>query len=217
MTLAAGALIRTDWPTPGQIVRSVALPNTNLTSGATVTVTLWLNPAAPVAVATKTVAGPVPGYGQVIIVFPSDYTCDFVQVTFNDPTNPDNHINVGGLFIGPLWIPATGLSWDTTLGRNVRRVDTVSRGGQVWSQFQSVQRRRSFTLGNLRGAELWAQQQDLEATAALGGNVLLIPNITSSTLGQEAVYGPLTPAADASMPLHNADRFSWGGTVTQRL
>jgi hypothetical protein len=214
LTQGAGALLKGVWANTQQTVRAVALVQTNLTPSASITVGLWNSPST--FIAGQTVSGPTAGYGQVVAYFTTDRVCDFVQITFNDPTNPDNHINIGGMYAGPLWIPTQGMAWDTTFDRAARTVETQSRGGQEWPVFLSAQRSRNFTLANLRGSEI-LDQQDLLRTAAYGGNVLLIPNVSSSLIAREAVYGRLRSSGGVGLPMQNADRFSWSASVTERL
>lgn len=216
VTVAGGASLRSDWSSAGSTVRAVALVNTNLTPSATVSIALYLA-AGPTLVASLSKAGPSPGYRQVIGIFPADQVCDYAIVGIDDPTNPDGHINIGGMFAGPLWIPATGADWNLALGRDSSITEVITRGGQERPQHLWDRRRWNFTLPGIRNSEIWADMQEIDRISRLGNNVLFVPNTASTTLYQEAVYGRLAAAGDMTMPHHNTDRRSWSGKITERL
>ncbi len=217
-TLATGALFKGVFATAQSVVRSVVLVNTNLTSDATINIALWINGGGtPIPVGVLNCNGPTTGYRQVVALFRNDIVADFVQIFFNDPTNPDNNINIGGVFCGPLWIPATGADWNLALGRDSQINEVVTRGGQERPQLQWDKRKVTFTLPGIRKSELYADQQELDRISRMGSNVLFIPDITSDDLQREAIYGRLTEQSDLTLPYHNIDRRSWGGKVTERL
>lgn len=213
-TTTTGAILTCTFLSPVSPCHLVILSNTNLTPAAIVSVKLYSNPAT--LLTSKVVFGPTSGSGQVVAWFSATQTADWVEIDFDDPTNPDNHINVGGLFIGGVWMPATGVAWDSKFGRNVRTQEVQSRGGQEWPVFQSQQRRRTFSFQNLRDTDM-ANIQDLNRVAALGGNVAFVPNVNSPTISLDAIFGRFQATDDVSYPFHNASRLSFPAAITERL
>lgn len=213
----ASALLRVDAPTAGSTWRVFGLFQTNLTSSATMIFTLWLS-AGPTSVwSSGTVFGPQPGYGQVIVVAPSDQTADFLQIEFSDTTNPDAFLNIGGAFAGPAWFPESGISWGSTTGRDEAVTRSVTRGGQEYGDMQWQKRTWAIGFEGVRNAEMWTQLDSLRRHARTTQNVLFIPDHTSSYLQNEATYGILTDVSAVGFPARSADRRSWQATISERL
>lgn len=216
VTTAGGASLRLTFATSGVTVRGVCLVNTNLTSSATVTVKLWLT-SGPTLVDTLAIPGPLTGYGQVIGICSADRTADYLTADFDDIGNPDLHINVGGAFAGPLWYPASGVSWDTSYGRTVSQTKVVSRGGQEYRSRLFSQRFWKLAITAASNAEAWDDLGELDRVASLGGNVLFVPNVTSVDVPREAVYGALDAQSDVTFPYHTTDARAWRAQIAERL
>lgn len=216
VSAAGGALLRCDSPVAGLLWRGFCLVNTNLTAAAVVTATLYRS-AGPTSVASLTVGGPQTGYRQVVGFFSQDETADYIEFAINDATNPDNNINVGGAFVGPAWFPDRGVGWDTTYGENVARTDTRARGGPRYINTLYVERYWQIALDAVRNSEAWDDLGELKRIAALGGNVLFAPDVTSVDLSREAVFGVLETQADVSFQSHSTDARAYRAQITERL
>lgn len=215
ITNAAGAWFRATPATPAQTWRALGIFRCNLTPAATVTLELW-NSAGPTLV-SSVAAQVVAGYGQAVAILPADTTADYCEVHIDDPTNPDGFVNVALAYGGPAWLPATGASWDTTVGRDDSVTETVSRGGQEYPVLLWQRRRWDLALDGIRQSELWADIGELDRISRAGGNVLFVPDQTSSTMQQEAVFGRLQSTADVTFPYSGADRRAWRASITERL
>jgi hypothetical protein len=111
-----------------------------------------------------------------------------------------------------------GASWDTVWGRDDRVDTAVSVGGQEWPLYRWQRRRCEFGLPAMdASSELWTYQQELDRTARLGGNVLLVPDTSSSTINRETIYGRLVATADVTYPFKNTTRRAWRARITERL
>lgn len=217
---AAGVLstvVLTITPTvTAQTWRVVSIHRTNLTSAATVTFRLFNNPSTLVGTALV-LAGPIGGTGQVVGVFSQDRTADYATVEITDAANPDNHINGALACAGPAWMPATGFSFSDTFDRSSSLDETRARGGGEYPIFRYQQRLWNLELQGVRSSEVWAQLDVMQRTARLGGNILVIPDVTSANLQYEAVFGRITNAQPVSFPYGAADRRAWRGTISERL
>jgi hypothetical protein len=213
VTSAGGAKFTVTPVATGQTWRVFGLFRTNLTASAVVNFALK-NGSTTVASASAT---PIAGYGQVVAVLPADTTANYLQVSIDDPSNPDGCINVPLAYAGPAWLPATGASWQSTLDRASSVAMVVSRGGSQFPRLYWQARAWNFALDGIRALEVWPQLDSLRQSALLSFNTLFIPDITSANLQQTPVYGLLSGQTPMSFPYQAADRFRWGATITERL
>ncbi len=214
VTSAAGALIQIQPLVAALPWDVIGLFRTNLTQGASVTVSLYTNPST--LVWTGTVGGPVAGYGQVIALPPAGTVADYVQIGFNDPTNPDGFINVPLVFCGAAWRPLGSASYATSTGRDATTTEATTRGGQEFPSLYYQRRRWSVSLEALRTSEVWNYGDILSSYASAGSNVLFIPDVTDGYVQQEAIFGRLT-GQDITYPAQAADRRKWVATIKERL
>lgn len=190
---------------------------TNLTAFATVTVSLYTNPAAPVFVWNTSVDGPEPGFFQSIVVAPTDIVADFATIEIDDIGNPDGFLNIPLIFAGPAWQPLSAAAYDTTFGGDALIDEATSRGGQEYPTLRWERRRGELSFMGLRAGEAVGPILELQATARRGNNCLFIPDITSATMNTESIYGRVTATADVGYPYGAADRRSWRARITERL
>ncbi|MEJ0015725.1 MAG: hypothetical protein WDN25_04015 [Acetobacteraceae bacterium] len=210
------ALLKCTFARPRLLLRAVALVNTNLTPAARITVQAWRDLAL---VWQAVVAGPQPGYRQIIVILDEDVTCDLVQILFDDPANPDSHINIGGAFAGPLWFPRNGIAWQTAHGQRPSRRDTRVSGGPRYISLKYVERFWSVVFDAVPDDEAWDELEEMKRIAALGSNVLFVPDVASIDLYREAVFGVAdgidTPVGfvPGAVPLLRR----WTGEIVERL
>lgn len=213
LTPDAGATFRV---TPArQLWRLFGLFRTNISQGASVTFSLFINPAN--LVWSGTVTGPQPGYGQVVAVAPDDVYADYCVVDITDPANPDGFINVPLAYAGPGWIPRLGFTWNSTFGRDSTVDEMISRGGQEYPTYRFQQRRWEAAFDAISDSELWTEGQNLDRVSRYGGNVMFVPDLASPTIANEAVYGRVTVTADVSYIAGFADRHAWKFRIKERL
>jgi hypothetical protein len=156
----------------------------------------------------------------VVSVPPANTFASSLVVSINDSTNPDGFINVPLAFGGRAWFPVGAASWNTTVGRDSQVDETVTRGGQEYPVMRWQRRRWNIALDSVRGSELWADLDALDLSARAGGNRLLAPDVTSSNLQCEAIFGRLVATADVSFPYGFADRRAWRAwraSLTERI
>jgi hypothetical protein len=213
LTPAAGATFRCT-PTR-QLWRLFGLFRTNLSQGASVTFSVYLNPAT--LVWSGTVTGPQPGYGQVVAVAPTDMFADYCVVDITDTGNPDGFINVPLAYAGPAWIPRLGFTWNSTYGRDSTVDEMISRGGQEYPTYRFQQRRWEAAFDAISDTELWTEAQNLDRVSRYGGNILFVPNLESVTSSNEAVFGRVTVTADVSYIAGFHDRHAWKFRIKERL
>lgn len=197
MTLAAGALIRCDFAQPAQTIHVLGVARTNLTPGATVYLSAWVA-AGPTQVYSAVLPGPPATFGQVIHAIPAGVVCDFVQIWFDDPNNPDGSINVPLAIAGAAWNPGVGLSMDSAEGLDAVVRETTTDGGQEFPDLRSSARRYEVRMQGVSAAERWGALHPIAAASVLGGNILIVPDYSSANINKEAVFGRLTLTADVS-------------------
>lgn len=212
------ALLKCVFPVAGTLVRGVGLFNTNLTQSAYIYAIAWRDlGAGPVVVEQLNFRGPLQGYRQVVGLFSADLTADFVQITFEDAGNPDGHLNIGGAFCGPMWLPRYGLTYDTTFGRKQSFDRFLTRGQQLFKTPLGAQRTLGLAFDAVAQDEAWDELGEMLRILDLGGNVLAIPDVTSVDVYREAVFGDLETMSDVSFQLRSIDARAWRGQVTERL
>jgi len=213
LTPALGATFRVT--EARQMWRLFGLFRTNLSQTATVTFSLFINPAN--LIWSGTVSGPQPGYGQVVAVAPTDVYADYCVVDITDTANTDNFINIPLAYAGPAWIPRLGFTWNSTYGRDSTVDEMVSRGGQEYPTYRFQQRRWEAAFDAISDSELWTEAQNLDRTSRYGGNILFVPDLGSITSSNEAVYGRVTVTADVSYIAGFHDRHAWKFRIKERL
>ena len=202
-----------------QIARSVwrafGLFRTNLTPFATVTMTLYNNPS--LFVWNASVDGPEPGFGQSVLIAATDMQADYCTIEIDDVGNPDGFLNVPLIYAGPAWQPLTGLGYETTFGGDAALDENLSRGGQEYPKFRYDRRRAELAFMGIRQGEVLGQLAELQLTARRGNNILMVPDVSSETIAQEAIFGRVSATADVGFPYQSADRRSWRARITERL
>jgi hypothetical protein len=198
-----------------QTFRLLGLFRTNLTSAAVVYFNVYTSPSSLVWAGSS--FGPVNGSGQVIIDT-GGVVGDYATFGINDAGNPSGFLNIALAFAGPAWSPLSALSLATSFGRDVAVDEMISKGGQEYPLYRYQRRRWDLDMQGVRSAtELWPSLDAMMRTAALGGNILVVPDITSGQMQNEATFGRLKQTSDIKYPLGTSDRRSWAGQLTERI
>lgn len=211
-TVTAATLTIT--PAARTTFRAFGVFRTNLGSAGTATFRAFTNPGL-VQVYSSGAVSVV--NGQAVAVAPADTPADVVTIALSDAGNADAHLNVPLAFAGPAWQPLTGLSWQTTIGRDEVSDATVTRGGQTYVDLRATFRRLELALDGIRTTEAYAQVDTLDRLSRSGGNVLVIPSIANGFMQNEATFGILKATADVTFPLNVDARRSWRARLTERL
>jgi hypothetical protein len=93
----------------------------------------------------------------------------------------------------------------------------VTRGGQEFPRLYYVRRRLELDFQLVAASDLWTYVDDLDQTARLGGNVLVVPNPASADINRESLFGRLKARSDVGYLAGLMDRRTWRATVTERL
>lgn len=218
LTTAGGAIVTVKPPTLRRTWRVAAVARTNLTPGASVTFT-WKNIASPsdTTVSSVTKGGPFYGVGQVVAILPSDVTADYLTVSFDDPNNPDNHINVPLVWAGALWLPEYGRTSQSGYDAQMRVDQIETMAGQERTEARWRRRVLNLAFDALSTAsELWSRLNLVDLVSFDGGNVLAIPDISSTNLNYEAVLG-LARVSQRTHSLGTTQRIAASVQITERL
>lgn len=219
ITAAAGAKIKIVPATPAQSWRCAGVFRTNLTPGATVTFS-WYNVGSPspTLVTSAARSGPPASYRQVIAILSADITADYLEIGFDDASNPDGFINIPLVYCGPLWLPAYGRTFRSAFGRQDRTERMATIGGQTFVTHRWQQRWLSLDFDAARASdEVWGYAMEIDRLARLGGNILAIPDVSSSNLQYEAVFGEMFTSDQMTYGMRTAQHVSWSARVTERL
>lgn len=216
VTTAAGGAAITIWP-PGTALpwRAFGVFRTNLTASAAITVSLY--DGSGTLVYQGVFSGLSAGSGQIVGVLPAAVIADYCTIGIDNGGNPDGFLNIPLAFAGDVWAPLSGVSWNTTAGRDSAVQEAQSRGGQDFPTLQWQRRRWDIEFAGIRAAELWARVGDLDRSARAGGNVLFVPETTSVNIQSEATLGRLTSLSDVSYPHMAGDRRAWRARVSERV
>lgn len=167
------------------------LLGTNLTSNATVR---WRASNTDSTVLTSLVldtgvtsAGIKIGYGASYKSWPM-VSARWRRVDITDNAVPDN-LQIGRVFTGPSWQPSINME----IGWKVMYLDvsTVaeSYGGQSWADERPKKRVLQFSLGFMNESEMFTNAFSMAQTSGVVRDVLAIPDITSSLISEQSVYG----------------------------
>jgi hypothetical protein len=191
--------------------RTVGVFRTNLTAAAVMTVKGFTNPGLVQVWSDVTPAA----NGQALDILAADTAADVVTVQLDDAGNPDGFLNVPLAYAGPAWIPASSLSFASTLGRDSLTDTVQTRGGQTYVNLRATLRRWEIATDGVRVNELYAQLDVLDKASRNGANVLAVPDITSATAKLDALFGVLLATGDFGF--FAPDRRSWRARLTERL
>lgn len=216
VTSAAGAYVQID---AGEVVNwsAFGLFRTNLTSSATIRWRTWTFGIGSPGYDSGTLsAGVAAGYGQTLLIG-SGMLGQYARVDIDDPSNPDSCINIPLAFAGPVFTPIIGPDWTSVLARDDATDEVVTRGGQEYPVVHWTKRRYEAAWLGIRSSELWPSFMEFDRIARLGGNVLFVPDTTSASTNQEAVFGRARATKDVGYPAKSADARSMSFRVTERL
>ncbi len=217
LTAVAGATF-TVTPAHPTSWRAFALVRTNLTPAAAVTLSLLSGTGGDTTLVwSATVGGPISAYRQVVVIAPTDLVADRLTVSIDDPTNPDGFINIPGAYAGSGWQPLVGMSWQSALGRDSLIDEAKSRGGQEYPIARWQQRRWEIAMDAIGGSELWSDAQELDRISRYGGNILFVPDVTSPTINNEAVFGRLESVSDVTFITGIVSLYGWRFRIRERL
>ncbi len=210
---ATSGVLLTITPATRTAFRVLGAFRTNLTTNASFVSRMYTNPGASLLRTDISIVNA----GKALVVLPSDVAADYVTFTLSDVSNPQNFLNVPLVYAGPAWIPQTGMSFATTMGRT-DQVDTITtRGGQTYVSLRATAKRWEIALDGVRASEVYAQLDALDRISRTGGNVLGVPDFTSPNATADATFGIITPSADIGYPYGGADRRSWRAHLIERL
>jgi len=217
VTSAAGAWFRVD-AGAATTWRAFALARTNLTTAATVRWRVGTIASPGLNYDSGTIsAGIVAGFGQSILVAPSDITGQVVRCDIDDPANPDGFVSVALAYAGPIWQPSISFSPETSLSATRGNEATQTRSGAAFVSARYYQRAWAISHGAVKAADLWAQLMPMDRVAADGTNVLFIPDPASAQIQRESVFGILETTSDIGFLTPAGDWRTWRGRIAERL
>lgn len=134
--------------TTTEAVKAVCIAGHNLTTGGTVEALHSTDNVTFTSLGVKSA-----GNAKIITFFFSSLSRQYWRVTLKDPTNPDNYIKVGRIFLGDYWEPANQImrQWSVELVDETTVEKSI--GGQKWRNLRDSFSRISFRLPHLTNNE----------------------------------------------------------------
>ncbi len=153
--------------------------------------------------------------GQALLILRADVTGDTVQVTLEDPGNPDGYLSIPLCFIGTLWQPVRNYSTSSTDSWDYGIDETTSLSGEEFPQARWSRRKLSIVHQSLGDVDLPAVRV-MASVSGQGGNILFLPDPDRVPLAETALFGRVA-LSEISNPFGPADRHAVTFTLTERL
>ena len=96
------------------------------------------------------------------------------RIQIDDRGNPDGHVQIGRLFIGPCWQPNLNMSTGASLGWETDTTVQQARSGAEYFDPKTPFRVQRFTLDHMRQAEAFARAFELQRQAGIHAEILFI-------------------------------------------
>ena len=178
--------------TTTEAVKSVLVAGHNLTTSGTVEVLHSTDNVAFTSLGVRTASWVTTG-GNVKIVsfFFASLSKQYWRIVLKDPTNPDNFIKVGRIFVGDYWEPAAQImrNWSVEIVSDTEIEKSI--GGQKWRNVRDCFARISFRLPHLSKTQ--AIEDFLNFARRIGSKdsifVSLFPQGSDSLRGFTDFYG----------------------------
>lgn len=192
--------------------RGFSYHRTNLTSGATYSL-VARNRGSPVLVTGGQNANAVAG--QFLVVFPSELEIDQLDISIDNPNNPDGFLSFALAYLGPLWQPERNMSWQGSESQSATIDEATSLSGVEYPTLRYRQRAMTIDHQSLGVSEL-SKIRLIEGIAATGRNILFVPDLSAADRNSAMIFGRLTPG-DITCPAGAADRRATTMTIKERL
>jgi hypothetical protein len=115
--------------------------------------------------------------GKLLHDMAGNYSARYWRIQFSDTANADGYVQVGRLWMGPVWSPARqSYSYGATLGWEPRDRAAVSRSGRRYSERNSAARVFEFQLESMGDAEAFGRVLDMRRLLGSEGQLLVIPD-----------------------------------------
>ena len=186
-----------DLGTPSESIRAVCVAGHNLTTGGTIEVFHSTDNVAFTTVGIKTA-----GSAKIITFFFSSLFKQYWRVTLKDPTNSDNYLKVGRIFLGDYWEPTAQImrNWSVEIVDDTEIEKSI--GGQKWRNIIDSFVRVSFRLPHLSKSEAVKDWFDIVRRMGTKENlfVSLFPDGNSTVKSVTDLYGSFIGAPGMTNP-----------------
>jgi hypothetical protein len=96
------------------------------------------------------------------------------RVEISDPTNPDGYLQIGRLFIGPVWQPKLNMSYGASIAWETKTGVQEAIGGAEYFQQRTPYRVAKFALNWMDQDEAFSQAFELQRRAGVDQEVLFV-------------------------------------------
>jgi hypothetical protein len=152
---------------------------------------------------------------EVIVLQASETSARYETVEIVDTSNPDGYVDIGRVFISPLFVPAVWQSYGARDGYEDISVVKQSKGGADWRDRQRRRRTASFVLDQLTLAE-GAALNEMEQEEGLTEEVAYLPYLDDpAEMQRYAFTGLLKELNGIEYPYANTRRRAF--SMTKRL
>lgn len=130
------------------------------------------------------------GYGAVYKQFAST-AARYWRLDLSDAAVAEGQLRIGRVFLGPSWTTTVPQLFDWSITDEDPSMVDESYGGQQYADEKDHRRALDFTLDYLDKAEMYGNAFALARASGVVRDILCIPDLASSYLSEEAVFGPL--------------------------
>lgn len=124
------------------------------------------------------------------------------RVEISDTTNSDGYVQIGRLFMAQAWTPGVNYAYGAALGYEDPTLVDTSLSGAEFFDVRSRSRKFRFGLQYLEATEAYAYALELQRTAGISGEVLLVPDSDDAPNAFRRNYvGRLSQVAPVTQPL----------------
>ena len=116
------------------------------------------------------------GYiAELVHILPSDRYERWWRIEFDDQTNAAGYIEIGRMFIGPVWQPKLNMKYDgASIGWETTTEARQAISGAEYFSDGINYRVQRFTLGHMKQDEAFSQAFELQRRAGISGEILWI-------------------------------------------
>ena len=134
-----------------------------------------------------------------------------------DLNNDELFLNIPFIYAGDAWEPSRQISSESSWGMDAVVLETTTRGGQEFPDFQHMKRRWEIAMDSLATDEVFVGLAEVLRFCARGRNVLFVPFPHGDNRNYEAVYGRLSTKSDVTFRDKSGAFRAFRATVTERL
>lgn len=115
------------------------------------------------------------GYTWTFVhIFPTNINARYWRVTISDTTNADGYVQIGRVFLGPVWQPDANMAYGVDIGWSTDTQVQKARSGAQYFDERTPQRSVNFAVNNMTLSQALARAFELQRRAGVSKEILYI-------------------------------------------